>query len=82
MSERTAEKEFDVLKGDLMNLFEAVANSFKKKLEKTKEHGEEAADNLKENIEMHPGVTALIGGSVMFGLGVLAAKLWYGNSKR
>ncbi|MFH0920214.1 MAG: hypothetical protein V1913_07610 [Fibrobacterota bacterium] len=81
MSEKTAEKEFEVLKTDLINLFEAVTNSFKQKLEATRSHGEKAAEDLKDNIEQHPVVTALIGGAVVFGLGMLAAKLLSGRNK-
>jgi hypothetical protein len=82
MSERTPEKEFEVLKADLMNLFESVANSFKQKLEATRAHGEKTVENLKDNIERHPGISALIGGTVAFGLGVLAVKLWDGRNRR
>jgi len=82
MSEKTAEKEFEVLKTDLMNLFETIAHSFKQKLEDTKERGEKVVEDMKENIEQHPGITALVGGTVVFGLGVLAAKLWCGRNKR
>jgi ElaB/YqjD/DUF883 family membrane-anchored ribosome-binding protein len=82
MSQRTTEKEFEVLKGDFMNLLESVVNSFKKKLEATRVRGEEVAEDLKDKIEQHPGTTALIGGTVAFGLGVLATKLWCGRNKR
>ena len=32
MSDRTAEQEFDLVKGDVVNLLKALENSFKKKI--------------------------------------------------
>lgn len=82
MSERTAGKEFETLKGDLVCLLEAVADSVKEKLEAARDRGEKVAENVKEKIEDHPKASILAGATLMFGLGVLAAKLWNGRNRR
>ncbi|OGS34747.1 MAG: hypothetical protein A2293_03570 [Elusimicrobia bacterium RIFOXYB2_FULL_49_7] len=81
MSERTAEKEFDVLKNDLLNLLGAVVTSFKQKLDNTQIHDGKVTEKPTESSQSHHGMTILIGSTVMFGLGVLAVKLWHGRNR-
>lgn len=82
MSEKTVGKEFETLKKDLVHLIETFTDSLKEKLEDTRDRGERVAEEVKEKIEDHPKTSMLIGASVMFGLGILAAKLWNGRDRR
>jgi hypothetical protein len=75
MNERTAEQEFEQVKVDIVNLLRAVENSLKEKFFATRVCDKSAFENIKCKIGRHPKTCLLIGGTMVLGLGILAAKV-------